>query len=233
MTDARPTKADLLFGQLGLKTGVLEKRHLQEGLAKQDIPGENRPLGQILIDLGHITPEGVDQIIAAQKELLTKKRSRSKAEKEDNLFGKVAIRLGFCTGEQVSEALDTQENLPANRFMRLGDIMVIKGYLTPENIQKILDTQKGLIMYCERCDTQYNVLLFKPGARPFGIELCSGFQIPFGLNMHALLMGFVEKSTRFCQPYGIGIGFGQAFSKDGQKLFTLPPPIQNPPCLHQ
>ena len=128
MTDARPTKADLLFGQLGLKTGVLEKRHLQEGLAKQEIPGETRPLGKILIDLGHITSEGVDQIIAAQTELLAKKRSRSKAEKEDNLFGKVAIRLRFCTGEQVSEALDTQENLPANRFMRLGDIMVIKGF---------------------------------------------------------------------------------------------------------
>ena len=178
MTDSRPTKADLLFGQLGLKTGVLEKRHLQEGLAKQEIPGETRPLGKILIDLGHITSEGVDQIIAAQTELLAKKRSRSKAEKEDNLFGKVAIRLKFCTGEQVSEALDTQENLPANRFMRLGDIMVIKGYLTPEKIQKILDTQKGLIMYCESCDTQYNVLLFKPGASLQCYRCGAGLHVP-------------------------------------------------------
>ncbi len=164
MTEERPSKTDILFGQLALKTGVLEKRQLQEGLALQEIHGETRPLGQILLDLGHINSEGVDQIVEAQKALLAKKRSRAKAEKEDNLFGKVAMRLGFCTGAQVSDALETQENLPAHRFMRLGDIMVIKGSLTTDQIRKILDMQKGLIVYCGSCDTQYNVLLFKPGA---------------------------------------------------------------------
>ena len=61
--------------------------------------------------------------------MLTDASNRQKAVREDNLFGKVAIRLGCCVEEQLQECLALQEQLPKERFMRLGDIMVIKGYL--------------------------------------------------------------------------------------------------------
>ncbi|HYE99088.1 MAG TPA: hypothetical protein VEJ18_09265, partial [Planctomycetota bacterium] len=106
----------------------------------------------------------LERIVEAQKALLAEASVRQKAVREDNLFGKVAIRLGYCTEEQLAECLALQEQLPKDRFMRLGDILVIKGYLTVEQVRKVSETQKGLIVYCTQCDTQYNVVMFKPGA---------------------------------------------------------------------
>jgi len=62
--------------------------------------------------------------------------------------------------------------------MRLGDIMVIKGYLTVEQVKKITDTQKGLIVYCPQCDTQYNVVMFRPGASIQCYKCGSPLRIP-------------------------------------------------------
>lgn len=162
--DKHRKKADSLFGQIAMRLGIVTRDQLQEALELQRFAQGHKPLGVILMELKYVGPKDLEKIVEAQKALLAEASVRQKAVREDNLFGKVAIRLGFCTEEQLAECLALQEQLPKDRFMRLGDILVIKGYLTVEQVRKVSETQKGLIVYCTQCDTQYNVVMFKPGA---------------------------------------------------------------------
>jgi len=157
-------RADSLFGQIAMRLNIVSRQQLEEALELQRFAKSQKPLGVILMELKYVNEKDLERILEAQKALVAQQATRQKAVREDNLFGKVAIRLGFCTEEQVGECLSLQEQLPPDRFMRLGDIMVIKGYLSVEQVRKIIDTQRGLILYCPQCDTQYNVVMFRPGA---------------------------------------------------------------------
>ena len=161
--DKHRQKADSLFGQIALKLGLVTKKQLDEALELQQYAKERKPLGVILMELKIIGQRELEKVIEAQKELVVQSHTRAKAVKEDNLFGKVAIRLAFCSEQQLHECLDAQEGLPKERFMRLGDIMVLKGHLTVDQVRRILDAQKGLILYCPACQTQFNVVMLKPG----------------------------------------------------------------------
>lgn len=180
MADAEKSRsrADRLFGQIAMKLGVVTQAQLQEALEVQRFAQGHKPLGLILIELKFVSPRDLERILEEQKKILAEAGNRQKAVKEDNLFGKVAIRLGFASEEQLAECLALQEQLPKDRFMRLGDILVIKGYLSVEKVKKITDTQKGLIVYCTQCDTQYNVVMFKPGASLQCYKCGSPLRIP-------------------------------------------------------
>jgi hypothetical protein len=174
----KASKADQLFGQIALKIGVLTKAQLAEALELQRFARDHKPLGTMLIELKLLSPEQLDLILREQKRMLDEANSRVKAVREDNLFGKVALRLGFLNEKQLSECLALQDQLPHDRFMRLGDIMVIKGHLTVEQVRKVLETQQGLILYCPSCDTQYNLVLFKPGASIQCYKCGTGLRVP-------------------------------------------------------
>jgi hypothetical protein len=162
--DKHRAKADSLFGQIALKLGLITRKQLDDALELQKYAKERKPVGVILMELKIIGQAELEKIIEAQKELVVASHSRAKAVKEDNLFGKVAIRLGFSDETQLQECLKMQETLPKERFMRLGDIMVLKGYLSVEQVRSILDAQKGLILFCPHCKTQFNVVMLQPGA---------------------------------------------------------------------
>ena len=171
-------RADSLFGQIALRLNILSKEQLQEALEVQRYAKSHKPLGVCLMEMGYVTQKDLEKIVETQQQMLAQASMRQKAVKEDNLFGKVAIRMGFCTEEHLAECLALQEQLPKDRFMRLGDILVIKGYLTVEQVKKITDTQKGLIVYCPQCDTQYNVVMFRPGASLQCYRCGSALRIP-------------------------------------------------------
>lgn len=60
-----------------------------------------------------------------------------------NRFGALAIELGFCTQQQLQEAMQVQASAAKAGFRkRLGDILVTKGYLTPVQLKQILSSQK-------------------------------------------------------------------------------------------
>lgn len=164
MSQPKTSKADLLFGQIALKIGAITRQQLAEALELQRFAKEHKPLGVLLQELKWISDRDLNAILSEQRKMLDAAAARGKAMKEDNLFGKVSLRLKFCSEAQLAECLALQEQLPPDRFMRLGDIMVIKGILNVEQVRKVLETQKGLILYCPSCDTQYNLVLFRPGA---------------------------------------------------------------------
>ena len=171
-------KADKLFGQIALRLGIVTDRQLDEALESQRGSAQHKPLGLVLIEKGYVTEDGFKMILEAQKRLVSESDGRAKAVHEDSLFGKVAVKLGFCTNEQVAECLMTQDQLPPDRFMRLGDIMVIKGMVSTDQVRKILDTQRGLVLFCPQCDTQYNTVMFKPGVSLQCYRCGSALRIP-------------------------------------------------------
>ena len=171
-------RADGLFGQIALKLKILTREQLQDALELQRYSQDHKPLGVLLMEMGHVTDKDLDKIVEVQRSILSQASLRQKTVREDNLFGKVAIRMGFCTEEQLGECLALQEQLPKERFMRLGDILVIKGYLTVQQVKRISDTQKGLIVYCPKCDHQYNVVMFRPGASLQCYRCGSALKIP-------------------------------------------------------
>lgn len=156
-------KTDQLFGQIALKLGLVTPAQLDEAIVLQRCAKEPRPLGALLQDLKIIGNDGLEKIIEAQKALAVAAEERARAIHDDNLFGKVAMRLKLCSEEQLKDSVHIQDKLPKDEFRRLGDIMISRGYLTSEGLQQILDAQRRLVLTCPKCATKYNTVMFKPG----------------------------------------------------------------------
>lgn len=60
--------------------------------------------------------------------------------KEDLLFGKVALKKGFVTQEQLNECLKIQEAPDGEKL--IGMIMLDKGFISKEQLREVLEYQK-------------------------------------------------------------------------------------------
>jgi len=80
---------------------------------------------------------------------------------EDLLLGKLAIREGLCTQEQIDECLKMQsmDSAPAP----LGDILLFKGYLTSVQLKGLLSRQHKKVMACPSCRLSFTVLTLSEG----------------------------------------------------------------------
>lgn len=80
---------------------------------------------------------------------------------EDMLLGKLAVREGFCTAEQVDECLRMQS---MNRSPApLGDLLLFKGYLTAVQLRGLLSRQHKKLMACRACRLSFTVLTLSEG----------------------------------------------------------------------
>ena len=142
-------RADGLFGQIAVRLGILTKQQLQEVLELQRFARGHKPLGVLLMELNYVTQKDLEKILEAQKQMLNEAATRQKAVREDNLFGKVSIRLGCCTEEQLQECLALQEQLPKERFMRLGDI-IVRDFPNTKIAQEVREKMDALKQRAER-----------------------------------------------------------------------------------
>lgn len=133
--------------------------------------------------MGYIDDSKLQRIIDVQRQRLRDWEISVRAKREDNLFGKVVIRMGLAREEQVRACLDIQDSLQHGDFKRLGDILVDKGILTAEDIQRVLEFQAGLILYCPGCDREYNMVLFNPGAKIICYQCGARIRVPEGKGM--------------------------------------------------
>ncbi|MBI4231488.1 MAG: serine/threonine protein kinase, partial [Planctomycetes bacterium] len=80
-------------------------------------------------------------------------------------IGKLAVRRGWITEAQLSEAIVKQAaaEKPGATLPFLGEVLVQLGYLTNEQIQSLLGEQQKKIVQCPGCSARFNVVGFRPG----------------------------------------------------------------------
>ena len=64
----------------------------------------------------------------------------------ENRFGVVAVKGGFITPDQLTDALTIQvlEELEGDKRRLIGEILLEKGYITTDQIKEVLDFLKML-----------------------------------------------------------------------------------------
>lgn len=116
------------FGDYLVAQRMITPEHLKDALSKQR--ETKRRVGEILVELGHLGPETLVQALADFNvqirlgELLISAGHLKYMQLLDALeeqrqsgdpLGQVLVRLGFCQGYQVEEALDRQAELRQGR----------------------------------------------------------------------------------------------------------------------
>jgi DNA-directed RNA polymerase subunit RPC12/RpoP len=93
---------------------------------------------------------------------------------QEALLGKLAVRNGLCTQEQVDECLRIQSMNGSEA--PLGDILVYKGYLKEPQLKELLSRQQRKPMICSACNLSFAVLTLSPGR---GVECpkCRGLLV--------------------------------------------------------
>jgi hypothetical protein len=150
-----------LVGQIALSEGLLTSKSLEECIRLQTADTSGPALGEILVEKGYLTQEQLERVIAIQR---TRFQRISADPGRGGLFGQIALRLGYVTGDHLNECLrEQQEAGAAESSLLLGQILLRKGYLTTERFLEILRRQKKEVARCPRCDAFYDV-----HARPTG-----------------------------------------------------------------
>lgn len=80
---------------------------------------------------------------------------------EDLLLGKLAVREGLCTQEQIDECLGMQTM--SRSAAPLGDLLLFKGYLTQLQLKDLLSRQHKKLMACSSCRLSFTVLTLSEG----------------------------------------------------------------------
>ena len=118
------------LGILAIKKGLVNVDQLVEALAvqlKENINDKkNRPIGQILLDLGYITTDELEALLE---------------ESFEQRFGDIAVSKEFIKINQLVEAIRIQveEECEGDDHRLLGDILISMGWLTPSQVNEILD----------------------------------------------------------------------------------------------
>src|SRR5581483_4660336 len=92
--------------------------------------------------------------------------------KESVLFGKLVIREGLLSAEQVHECLAQQARSGETRS--LGEIMVAKGLLRSDQVRDLLAKQQKRIMACPACRMSFTVLSITQGRSAVSCPRCKG-----------------------------------------------------------
>lgn len=189
------TKADILFGKIAVKAGMCAEEQVDECIRMQEEMQQRKPLGMIMMERGYISEEQLQKIIEIQKANLQEKAINSRTKRDDGMFGRIVLKLGFATEEQVHDAVRIQAKIEEDIFLRLGEIMVKKGYMTNEQVQAVLDYQKKKIVVCPDCHTQYNVIMFTEGSALKCYKCGTQLNVPEKLQ-HVAAEEYAPQGTR-------------------------------------
>ena len=65
-----------LFGRIAIASKVLTEQQLQQALAEQERRKDGKNIGQVLVELGHLSPAQLKRLIAMQRQVVQKARAR-------------------------------------------------------------------------------------------------------------------------------------------------------------
>ncbi len=108
------------FGQFLVEQDLISAADLLKAIELQE--STNRKIGELVCDLGLMTPGQVDQVHQVQRH-------------EDIRFGDKAIELGFLTEEQLQQALTLQRN----SHLYIGEALVKTGAFAEKELDDYLE----------------------------------------------------------------------------------------------
>ncbi len=150
---ADPKKeSTVLLARLAVRHGMLDQASVDRVLEFRRRRGSVLPLGELLLQLGHITREQFDRLMALH-------RAARESREEAKRFGEMVVSRGLAAPELVGACLKEQAELAARGiFKNLGELLVERGAITPDQVKGLLGEQDRAIAYCPQCGEKYNVL---------------------------------------------------------------------------
>lgn len=156
-------KIDLAFGEIAVKMGLINQDQIKKCLDIQENSSKWIPIGSVILEQGYMSQEQITMVTNIQKRNLEAMAIQKRQISEDNIFGRIALKLGHSTEKQIEECLSEQLSLTKNCQLKLGEIMLKKGYLTKKQLDNIVSYQQKKVIACASCKTKYNVVFYNPG----------------------------------------------------------------------
>jgi len=97
-----------LFGRVAVASKLVKEAQLAEALEEQERRGDGTHLGQLLVELGHISPVQLEKLIAMQRQVVQKARSRQAEPVHADVGGAAAaIAEHLSLGELLRQAVES------------------------------------------------------------------------------------------------------------------------------
>lgn len=138
----------LQLGEYLVAQGFIDCEQLDEALEEQRTiwrrtQGKRVPLGNILINMGVLTPQKLATALVAHQQNRLQAQERRKPE----YLGEYLVTSGLISPQQLEAALAQQmEMKQEGAAMRLGDLLIYAGYITPEALDNVLQQQREEIL---------------------------------------------------------------------------------------
>ena len=145
-----------LLARLAVEQKMVSDSAVHRVLELIDAKKSEIPLGELLLQLGHITAEQFKKLMALHH---ASTLTGGGPGEDQQLFGEAVVSRGLATPDQVNGALKDQAKLAGKGvFKNLGELLVERGVLTTGQVKDLLEEHDQVIMFCPRCGEKYNVL---------------------------------------------------------------------------
>jgi tRNA A-37 threonylcarbamoyl transferase component Bud32 len=143
----------LLVARIAVREKMTDQATVDRVLELRRSRRSTMSLGELLVQLGHITPDQFKRLVALH-------RTSPDSREEEKLFGETVVSRGLATADQVAACLKEQAELEAKGVYRnLGEILVGRKIISANQVKRLLGDQDRAIAFCPKCGEKYNVPL--------------------------------------------------------------------------
>src|SRR5438128_2433082 len=152
------SESNVRAGKIAVGCGMVDQGTVDRALHLLEARDTQISLGELLLQLGHITPEQFKELMALHHAAAPANPSAALVD-ESGLFGEAVVKRGLATPDQVNDALREQAELAGRgTFKNLGELLIARQVLSVEQVKNLLYEQDQFIMVCPACGEKYNVL---------------------------------------------------------------------------
>ncbi len=181
---AMPARHDLLFGQIAIQLGFCNHEQVEAALTLQAGAARPMSLGRHLVEEGYLSEDQHSKVLEQQRRNLMKPAPAAGPSaappKSEILFGRLVVREGLASEEDVNAALREQGR--TNDRRTLGEVLVARGVLTPAQVEALLRKQQKWILKCPRCGVSLTVYSTSPSPKQAACPRCGSPLVPGGVK---------------------------------------------------
>lgn len=154
---------DTLFGKIAVQERFISVDQLAECVEIQKRSEPKVSLGKVMMDRGYVTALQIEVILDIQRVNMADRQVRPQ---EGGLFGHLAVAAGYCSREQIAEAIGAQQALrKSGDNVPIGRILLEAGRITREQVLDVLRRQERGAIRCDGCGATYIVEGLASGTR--------------------------------------------------------------------